>query len=516
MTQFKELDPALPPEQRALADALRGLFDCLGLSLTRYAVRAHLDKSTLSRYLSGQKVPPWSVVHDLLLQSTKLRGNAAPTQEVMKHLKDLHHRALDAGKSPLHTVMLLQGQLAAADHEAERARMRECDLEAALYEARQRVAELTLREREIESERDDERGAHAAEIAIHQEDAEELRRQRADMLREIDRLNHELRTAHHRRVIAEQRCEALEQDIAAVEAEQEIATVSADPEDPLTAAVWLQRLSAAAAAKRLETMSPQSASLALTLMKPAAAGAIIAETPFYISASLLLEMPDDAFADLFGVLNPGRMAAALDLVPPSRAENTLGRMGEDLSMSVYARMRPEWLCNAFDPPLGVSFDIFNLMPAARIAAAFQCMDPAGVALILGRMPTLTAAAALQLSDTTWTALTLPRLTSDKAAEVLNAFSSDIASAVLGEMFFPEAAALLEAMESRHTAVVLGLLVPEVAVRCLSLIGFRQSSDALAAMNQEDAARLLQLMPPERAAAFAHLQRLEQQENREPP
>ena len=212
-----ELNPLpddLPKTTTDLAQVLRTLFAGLDVSLTRYAARVHRDKGTVSRYFSGDRIPPWDFVNDLLIECTLHNDGSPPTAPVVAHLRRLHRAALEASDAPAHQIQLLQDKLAQADREATRAAAREHELETTLQEARRRIAELQMRERELEALRDEERDAYSADLTAYQHDlGSEHRSAHALLLEEIERLQKELETAHHRRIAAEARCEELERQL---------------------------------------------------------------------------------------------------------------------------------------------------------------------------------------------------------------------------------------------------------------------------------------------------------------
>ncbi|MCX4813727.1 ANTAR domain-containing protein [Streptomyces sp. NBC_01239] len=210
---MKALEESLPAPQRELAQALRTHFDALSVTLVRYGARVHLDKSMLSRYFSGERIPPWAFVHDLLVHSCEARGGAAPTTEVVAHLRMLHHQALTTGKSRAHLVQLLEDKLAAADAEARRAAMRENDIEARLQDALHRIAELAVRERELEALLDEERESWGAELQRCEAGFTELYAERETLALTVQRLEAELATMRERHLAAEKRCAELEQQL---------------------------------------------------------------------------------------------------------------------------------------------------------------------------------------------------------------------------------------------------------------------------------------------------------------
>ena len=93
MGDLHPLGENLPEECRAFAVELRKLFDGLGVSVRRYAARMFRDPSTISRYLSGTRVPPWEFVVDLLADLADCRGSAA-TPAAIEVVRMLHRAAV--------------------------------------------------------------------------------------------------------------------------------------------------------------------------------------------------------------------------------------------------------------------------------------------------------------------------------------------------------------------------------------------------------------------------------------
>ncbi|MEV4433660.1 hypothetical protein [Streptomyces sp. NPDC049555] len=205
MGELQAFDGDLGPEVRALAQALRDLFAGLGVSTRRYAARRSYDSSTVSRFLSGQRLPRWEFVLNLLHDVAEKRGTV-PTPETMEMLRGLHNAALEAGKSPVHRVQLLQQRLAAADQESLRAAQRERWLEDTLRDREHRIRDLQL---QLGTGRAD------GEAARLREEVRQLREELAES-REL-----------HRR--AEERCAWLEGQLA--EAERRLKVTDPVPSD---------------------------------------------------------------------------------------------------------------------------------------------------------------------------------------------------------------------------------------------------------------------------------------------
>ena len=213
MGDLKPLRDDLPFAARQLAEEMRDLLAALGVAVNRYAARKYLDHGSVSRFLSGERIPPWEFVHGLLVEATEHRDGVPPTPPVIEHLMHLRRAALEGGGSPLHHVQLLQDRLHDADREASRAAARERELRDALQAAQHRVAELLVSEREAQVLLDVERDAHHTELACttHHLDAE--REGRDALTNRIRALTKELQIAHQRLNVAERRCGELERQL---------------------------------------------------------------------------------------------------------------------------------------------------------------------------------------------------------------------------------------------------------------------------------------------------------------
>lgn len=221
------LGEGLSPETRALAEALRTVFDGLHETLTRYAARMHLDKGAVSRYFSGQRVPHWDFIHNLLVESAKAQGRT-PTQEVVSHLKDLHQAALAASGTDHDRIMRLQDRLSDAVDAVERAKLREEVLQQALdaaLQASQRNAELEITARETAYTAD----RYAAELDRYRDDFDDERQQ---LNNTIESLRIELAEARQLHRTAEKRAQQLERQLE--QAEHDVAEDSGAKHDQKT------------------------------------------------------------------------------------------------------------------------------------------------------------------------------------------------------------------------------------------------------------------------------------------
>ncbi|MEU0401616.1 response regulator [Streptomyces sp. NPDC006197] len=215
MGELRPLGDGLSNPSRALAEALRELFEGLHVSVRRYAARRRLDPGAVSRYLNGTRLPPWQVISDLLADVAELRGTAVTT-EAIEFLRGLYGAAVDAVSSPKHAVEILEQQLADADRVSRRSSVRGDVLGDALLDRTQRIADLETRLNQLEADRIAER-KRADELAAAHPDVFGLIQERNELQQEVDRLGVALMEAQAQRDAAEGRCDLLERQLDAVE-----------------------------------------------------------------------------------------------------------------------------------------------------------------------------------------------------------------------------------------------------------------------------------------------------------
>ncbi|MEU8773470.1 response regulator [Streptomyces sp. NPDC048606] len=215
MGELRPLADGLTPESRALALALRELFDGLRVSVRRYAARRTRDPGTFSRYLSGTRVPPWEVVMDLFTDLAEQRG-MSPTPEAIELVRGLHRAAVSASTSPKHAMEVLEQQLADADRVSRRSTVRGDVLGDALLDRQHRIADLEVRLNHLEAEWSTER-ERADRLAAAHPDISELLRERDALQDEVARLCTELLAAQKQHGEAEERCALLERQLEAVD-----------------------------------------------------------------------------------------------------------------------------------------------------------------------------------------------------------------------------------------------------------------------------------------------------------
>lgn len=185
---LKPLDPVLRPEVRVWVDELRAVWQATGLSMGQFAVLHPFDKGTISRYLSGHRVPGERHFLDTLLTTLESYGRPV-TPAVREYLTGLQMRALEAAHPHEYRVRLVKDELEVALTGR---------LEAERY-ARALEGQLAGRNREIQELTEDRNRLRATADAEY-----------ARLMREIEKISQDLALARSRSARADQRCEELE------------------------------------------------------------------------------------------------------------------------------------------------------------------------------------------------------------------------------------------------------------------------------------------------------------------
>jgi hypothetical protein len=185
---LKPLDPELRPEVRAWVHELRTVWHAAGLSIGQFAVRHPFDKGTVSRYLSGQRVPSDRHFLDMLLST--LESNRQPvTLAVRDHLTSLQMRALEAAHPHEYRMRLVKDELEIALTSKLEAERYARALEGQLAERNRKITDLI-----------EDRNRLRATVDI----------QYARLTGEIEKLAKDLDLARSRSASADRRCMELE------------------------------------------------------------------------------------------------------------------------------------------------------------------------------------------------------------------------------------------------------------------------------------------------------------------
>ncbi|MEV6120416.1 hypothetical protein AB0M23_07805 [Streptomyces sp. NPDC052077] len=204
----------LVPEKRAFVEDLRMIFLRLGVSVRRYAARRHVDPSTLTRYLKGDRLPGWDFVATLVADLRE--EGMALTPEAERRVRELHREALRSNR-PAGKRQKLEDQLALADEEARRKQAHAQALEEALHDRVRRLSAAEARSRALAVELDRRTQAHRAEIDVWQGEYEELGRECQDLRQEITYLEEVLAVTRAELIAAENQCCVLESQLETVQ-----------------------------------------------------------------------------------------------------------------------------------------------------------------------------------------------------------------------------------------------------------------------------------------------------------
>ncbi len=187
-SSLKPLDPDLRAEVRVWVDELRAVWQATGLSMGQFAVLHPFDKGTISRYLSGHRVPGERHFLDRLLATLESYGRPV-TPAVREYLTGLQMRALEAAHPHEYRVRLVKDEL-------EIALTGRLEAERYAHALEEQLAERNREVQELAEDRNRLRATADTEYAR--------------LIEEIEQLSKDLTLARSRSDRAEQRCAELE------------------------------------------------------------------------------------------------------------------------------------------------------------------------------------------------------------------------------------------------------------------------------------------------------------------
>ncbi|MFK4066655.1 FxSxx-COOH system tetratricopeptide repeat protein [Streptomyces sp. NPDC029674] len=213
---LKPIPPHVGPECRELAEALRSVFIGLRISVRRYAVRAHYDPGTVSRYLNGTVVAPAEFVEQLLTDAAQALRRSLSVQ-VTDRVRVLQRTALKATSKMGYELQVLKDQLADADRKLQSAEANVEALSDVLLDKKRRIVELDAETQRMQltftlQQSEGRRELESLHAAHHQ-----LLDEREHLLGEIAQLRQALDQAQRQAIEAERRCEVLEHHMLAAE-----------------------------------------------------------------------------------------------------------------------------------------------------------------------------------------------------------------------------------------------------------------------------------------------------------
>jgi len=207
-SQSQPLTPiagAVAPEARELAETLRVLFGALGVSLNRLAALLHSDPGTVSRYLSGKRVPPPDFIESLCKAVYDAKG-ALVTAQVRELVHEQFLTALREHNPARYEVQRLTDLLQVAAQERQQYQITVTALEEAIASRNEKIYALEAESRQLRS------GWARTEGLLENERKHRVHLQETinDLYAQVSHLKDQLLTAQHRAVQAEDRCRQLE------------------------------------------------------------------------------------------------------------------------------------------------------------------------------------------------------------------------------------------------------------------------------------------------------------------
>lgn len=228
MTKLRPLRDDLAPEARQLAEFLRQVFDQIGTGVRDYARDTHWEPGTISRFLSGERIPRQDFV-DKLLADAYPQHTPAEAEEERRRGRDLRNDALRIRNSRVAEVEKLAQELSDAQHQINLAALRERELSEALFQKQKKLDSLLQERRRMEASR----GRN--EIESRQQHLDRIVKERERAQVEIEGLRRELGLEMAIRQVAEKRRDRLQAALDIANAELVRAGASAvevDSYDP--------------------------------------------------------------------------------------------------------------------------------------------------------------------------------------------------------------------------------------------------------------------------------------------
>jgi transcriptional regulator with XRE-family HTH domain len=195
----------VPAQIRVFAETLRVLFGALGMSLNRLAALLHSDPGTVSRYLSGKRIPPPGFIDGLCKAVYDAKGSLV-TEQVHELVHGQFLVALQAHNPARYEVQRLSDLLQVAAQEKRQYEITVAALEEAIASRNDKIYELELEGRQL-------RSAWARTEGLFEEEKkhrERLQQAMDSLYTEVSTLKARLVSAQRRIAAAEERCWELE------------------------------------------------------------------------------------------------------------------------------------------------------------------------------------------------------------------------------------------------------------------------------------------------------------------
>jgi transcriptional regulator with XRE-family HTH domain len=202
---LSRIPDGVAPGARDFAETLRVLFGALDMSLSRLAALLHSDPGTVSRYLSGKRIPPPDFIDGLCKAVYDVRGSLI-TVRVQDYVHEQFLVALREHNPARYEVQRLTDLLEVAALERQQHRLTVTALQEAIASRNDKIYALDLETRQLRS------GWASAEGLLEEERRwrERLQETINSLYLEVTYLKDQLVSAQQRAVEAEGRCLELE------------------------------------------------------------------------------------------------------------------------------------------------------------------------------------------------------------------------------------------------------------------------------------------------------------------
>ncbi|MFI1645946.1 hypothetical protein ACH4XT_03240 [Streptomyces avidinii] len=202
-----------------LGKTLTGLFKCLDVTQKSYGYRVHLDHTTISRYLSGTRVPPRAFVNQLISEVEAHKG--IPLKESAREAVRIQFLAAlkVTSKRGEYELEVAREELELARRETQRAQRAIESLHLLLDSKEEEARNLRVDLARVELDWSRSQSASASANAEIQLSRTESSRHAEELLRQIETLKQDLASAEQQRLEAEDRSSDLQEQVTRLENE---------------------------------------------------------------------------------------------------------------------------------------------------------------------------------------------------------------------------------------------------------------------------------------------------------
>ncbi|MFF8785220.1 ATP-binding protein [Streptomyces sp. NPDC015125] len=210
---FKPLSEQLLPEIRELALALRHLLKISGKSQRQFAAAYHTSVSSVSRYLSGERIPEKHFLDGLLKSACRAHDREVPA-DLQGRIYQLHRDALLTDNPARYREQMASDRLEEAVLREEELELASRDLHRQLQGRMVQLKALESQLHEVTAAQRQEQPAPGSDVERHRMRREELEEECARLRGKVALLERSLKDAERARDAARLRCRALEAELA--------------------------------------------------------------------------------------------------------------------------------------------------------------------------------------------------------------------------------------------------------------------------------------------------------------